>query len=71
MAHALNATALSASAPAAAKKGFFARLLDAMIASRYESAARELRRHDALMKGFHRASDVSVASLPFETDKNS
>jgi hypothetical protein len=70
MAHALNASTLSAntSTDAAPKKGVFARLFDAMVASRYHSAARELRRHDALLKGLESNSGVSAWTLPFQSD---
>ncbi len=53
MAHALNASMISAAADTAkpAKPSFFNRLLNAMAESRYQSAMRELRRHQNLTNG--------------------
>ena len=74
MAHALNASRITAPLAAPADKAapgtpsIFTRLYNAMVEARYQSALREIRRHEAMVKGFEATSGVSAWTLPFQSD---
>ena len=47
-------------------KGFFARLMDAIVESRYRAAEREIARHRALMAGSVATLECDKTDLPFD-----
>lgn len=70
MAHALNASMISAAAEPSkpVKRSFFSRLADAMIESRYHAAMRELRRHQNLTSGLSaHDGETGFDMLPFRS----
>ena len=69
MAHALNGSFFPATAEKAQPRirPFFARMLDRMVESRYQTALRELRRHEALVGGFASLDGApDHSTLPFK-----
>lgn len=51
--------------PAASRPGFFARLIEAMMESRFRAAEREIARHRALVSGSVATLKVDPKDLPF------